>query len=172
MKLDILGCFDNKYKIKLTNNKFDLTTLPIGFDINKANRWTNATVENNILTVMDDTKVVTYVYYCESGKATLFSLVTENFVDESVTPPTDEPALPLGDINGDSTVDASDASNVLAVYALVSTGKESELTEAQIAAADVNKDGSIDASDASLILAYYAYISTGGTGTLEEYLNS
>lgn len=81
-------------------------------------------------------------------------------------------ALPLGDINGDSTVDASDASNVLAVYALVSTGKESELTEAQIATADVNKDGSIDASDASLILAYYAYISTGGTGTLEEYLNS
>lgn len=86
--------------------------------------------------------------------------------------PIDEPALPLGDINGDSTVDASDASNVLAVYALVSTGKESELTAEQIAAADVNKDGSIDASDASLILAYYAYISTGGTGTLEEYLNS
>lgn len=100
-----------------------------------------------------------------------------NGTTEDCTVPTriiisDTPTLPLGDINGDSTVDASDASNVLAVYALVSTGKESELTAEQIAAADVNKDGTIDASDASLILAYYAHISTGGTGTLEEYLNS
>ena len=86
--------------------------------------------------------------------------------------PIDNPTLPLGDINGDSTVDASDASNVLEVYALVSTGKDSELTEEQKKAADVNKDGSIDSSDASIILAYYAYTQTGGTDTLEEYLNS
>ena len=164
-----LYCQNNRYEIPLTNGKFDLSTLPTGFDITKASEWTNGTVEGNILTVEDASKEVTYTYDCGNEKTATFTLIP---TDEPVTPPTDEPTLPLGDINGDSTVDASDASNVLAVYALVSTGKESELTAEQIAAADVNKDGSIDASDASLILAYYAYISTGGTGTLEEYLNS
>ncbi|MBR6580724.1 MAG: hypothetical protein IKK66_05440 [Ruminococcus sp.] len=168
-ELTYLYCDYNSYEIPLTDGKFDLSTLPTGFDLTKASEWTNGTVEGNILTVEDDTKAVSYKYDCGNETTATFAL---NPTDEPVTPPTDEPTLPLGDINGDSTVDASDASNVLAVYALVSTGKESGLTEAQIAAADVNKDGTIDASDASLILAYYAHISTGGTGTLEEYLNS
>ncbi len=168
-QLSSLICEDNTYVINLKDNKFDLSTLPTGFDISKASEWENGTVEGNILTVADITKAVSYKYDCGNETTATFTLIPTG---EPVTPPTDEPVLPLGDINGDSTVDASDASNVLAVYALVSTGKESELTEAQIAAADVNKDGTIDASDASLILAYYAYISTGGTGTLEDYLNS
>lgn len=76
----------------------------------------------------------------------------------------------LGDVNGDESVDSSDASSVLEAYALSSTGKDISLTAEQKNAADVNKDGSIDSSDASTILAYYSYIQTGGTGTLEEFL--
>ena len=75
------------------------------------------------------------------------------------------PALAMGDVNGDKTVDSSDASIVLVDYSLTSTGKESILTDAQKAAADVDKDGKIDSSDASFILKFYSYISTGGTET-------
>lgn len=70
----------------------------------------------------------------------------------------------LGDVNGDSMVDAVDASEVLAEYARLSSQQESGFDEAQFAAADVNMDGFTDAVDASNILAYYAYMSvTDGT---------
>ncbi len=72
-----------------------------------------------------------------------------------------ESALKMGDVNNDQTVDASDASLVLAEYAKVQTGGNPTFTESQTNAADVNKDDVIDASDASKILAYYAAISTG-----------
>ncbi len=76
----------------------------------------------------------------------------------------------LGDIDGDGVINSSDASNVLAAYALIATGGDSPFTDEQMKAADVNKDGAVDSSDASSILAYYAYTATGGTGTLEEFL--
>lgn len=69
----------------------------------------------------------------------------------------------LGDVNGDGIVDVSDASLVLAEYALIQTGEKSSFTSEQKNVADVNKDGIIDSSDASKILAYYADISTGKT---------
>ena len=78
---------------------------------------------------------------------------------------TDEPADTLGDINNDGSVDASDASLVLAEYAKVQTGGNQTFTESQTNAADVNKDDVIDASDASKILAYYAAVSTGKVPT-------
>ena len=78
--------------------------------------------------------------------------------------------IKLGDVDENGSVDASDASLVLAAYARVSTGGDLELTEDQTAAADVNCDGVVDATDASYILAYYAYISTGGESTFEEFL--
>lgn len=68
----------------------------------------------------------------------------------------------LGDVNGDKTVDSSDASLVLTEYAIISTGGESSLTASQKRYADVNKSGTIDSTDASKILAYYAVLSTGG----------
>ncbi|MBR3901993.1 MAG: leucine-rich repeat domain-containing protein, partial [Ruminococcus sp.] len=171
-ELTKLYCSNNTYKISLTDGKFDLSTLPAGFDIAKAFEWTNGTVESNILTFDDDTMPVFYAYDSGNDQTAFFRLVTENFVDELLFPPTDEPTLPLGDINGNNIVDSSDASNVLAVYALVSTGKESGLTAEQKTAADVNGDGKYDSIDASLILAYYSHIQTGGTGTIEDYLKS
>ncbi len=77
----------------------------------------------------------------------------------------------LGDTDGDGVINSSDASNVLAAYALIATGGQSPFTEEQTKAADVNKDGAVDSSDASSILAYYAYTATGGEGTLEDFLS-
>lgn len=74
-----------------------------------------------------------------------------------------------GDVNGDSSVNASDASDILTVYSKLAVGVDSGLSSADEKAADVNEDGKIDSSDASLLLAYYSYSSTGGTGDIIEY---
>ena len=57
--------------------------------------------------------------------------------------------LAPGNINGDGSVDAADAS---LVYAAANGSRE--LTEEQITAADVNGDGKVNAADAALIYAY------------------
>lgn len=67
----------------------------------------------------------------------------------------------LGDVDGNGIVDSSDASLVLAEYALLLTGRDSTFTPRQLESADVNKDGLIDSSDASKILRYYSDSSTG-----------
>ncbi|MBE6841089.1 MAG: hypothetical protein E7506_07620 [Ruminococcus sp.] len=78
----------------------------------------------------------------------------------------------LGDVNGDGTIDAFDASLVLSEYAIVSTGGEGYLTEKQRKSADLNCDNSVDSLDASIILNYYAFISVGGTQEISEYIAS
>ncbi|MDO4863182.1 MAG: dockerin type I domain-containing protein [Ruminococcus sp.] len=79
-------------------------------------------------------------------------------------------AAALGDVDGDGSVSAKDASAILVEYSKLSTGDDPTFTEAQKAAADVNGDGKTDAKDASVILAYYAYLSTGGTDDMQTYL--
>ena len=100
---------------------------------------------------------------------TTTTITTTTLVTVKPEVPT-EPAMILGDTDGDGVINSSDASNVLTAYALIATGGESTLTEEQMKAADVNKDGAVDSSDASSILAYYAFTATGGTKTLEEFL--
>ncbi|MBQ8959896.1 MAG: leucine-rich repeat protein [Ruminococcus sp.] len=75
----------------------------------------------------------------------------------------------LGDVNNDTYIDASDASEVLAEYAAIQTGAAPVLDKA---IADVNDDGFVDASDASSILQYYAYTQTGGKSELIDFLQS
>lgn len=79
----------------------------------------------------------------------------------------------LGDINGDSFVDAVDASGVLREYARNSVGKGT-FTDAQKKLADVDTNGIIDSVDASKILKYYAYLSKTESEkkTLEEFLKT
>ena len=77
-----------------------------------------------------------------------------------------------GDVDGDGVIDASDASRVLAEYALIQTGGTSEFVPAQTAAADVNSDEKVEATDASAILQYFAYTQTGGTLGISEFLAS
>lgn len=69
----------------------------------------------------------------------------------------------LGDVNGDKTIDSSDASAVLAEYAMLSTGGTGSFTAKQTVAADVNFDCVINSSDASSILGYYSASLTGET---------
>jgi protein-tyrosine phosphatase len=77
--------------------------------------------------------------------------------------------IQLGDVNADSSVNAKDAAEVLIAAAVVGTGAENPLTDAQKTAADVNKDGKTNANDAGAILAFAAYSGTGGTETAAEY---
>ncbi len=56
--------------------------------------------------------------------------------------------------------DAADASDILRIYAVLSTGGEVDLSDEQMSDADVNFDGIVDASDASDVLRYYAFVST------------
>lgn len=76
----------------------------------------------------------------------------------------------LGDVNGDGSINAVDASAVLAYYTMISTDREGGFTDKQKAAADVDGNGSVNAVDASKIMAYYAYASTGGSMSIEEFL--
>lgn len=80
------------------------------------------------------------------------------------------PALPVtvGDTNGDSITDANDASEILSLYAQLSTGNGTVSEEAKTAG-DVNGDGLLDSADASLILEYYALASTSADITAEAF---
>jgi hypothetical protein len=164
-KLSSLDSKNNSYKIALTNNTFDLSTLPTGFDISKASEWTNGTVEGNILTVEDITKEITYKYDCGNGESETFTLIPTKSTETPENPP-----VSLGDINADGLINSSDATLILSNYSAIATGGDSTFSAEQTKAADINNDGKCDSIDASLILAYYAHTSTGGTGTIEEYL--
>jgi hypothetical protein len=78
----------------------------------------------------------------------------------------------LGDVDGNKTINAVDASYVLEDYARTSTGKSSNFNDAQKKAADVNNDKNNNAVDASYILSYYAYASTTKEKplSLEEFM--
>ncbi len=93
---------------------------------------------------------------------------TIHYNSEGITEPE---IIIAGDINKDNSVDASDASMVLTIYASVSTGDSSMLTPEFVKTADINQDGAVDASDASAILQYYAYVSTGGKESIEDYFD-
>lgn len=78
----------------------------------------------------------------------------------------------MGDLNRDGMVNASDASDVLAEYSLLSTSGEYSFTEKQKLEADTDKDSFIDATDASNILEYYSYASTGGEDSFEKFMSA
>lgn len=76
----------------------------------------------------------------------------------------------FGDTNGDGAVDAADASNILALYAKLSTSNVAPMAH-ELSVFDINKDGAVDSTDAATVLSYYAYISTGnGALNLEEFM--
>ena len=111
----------------------------------------------------DNTKPGTYTIYLTLGDA------KESF---EVTVKEGTPAIPLGDLDGNDAINATDAAMVLSAAAAVGAGVDSGLTEEQMKAADVDGNGSFDASDASYILAYAAYTGAGGADSLDEFLES
>lgn len=78
--------------------------------------------------------------------------------------------LELGDVNGDGTVDASDAAEILKEAALIGVGNSGTFSSEQRTAADVNNDDETDASDAAAILSYAAASGTGYGGKLEDFV--
>ena len=81
-------------------------------------------------------------------------------------------SLALGDVNGDTVVNASDAAQVLIASSSLGATGASGLTAEQEIAADVNGDTIINASDAAIIKQYAAAIGAGQfSGDLSEYLN-
>ena len=58
----------NRYSITVKDGKFDLTTLPGSFNVNRTTDWQGGTVEGSILTVEGESGEVTYSYRA-SGEA-------------------------------------------------------------------------------------------------------
>lgn len=73
--------------------------------------------------------------------------------------------LIMGDVNEDEIVDASDASDILREYSVVSTGGNPTFSERSRKAADINDDSIVDSDDASAVLSFYSYLSTDGKET-------
>lgn len=67
----------------------------------------------------------------------------------------------VGDVNGDGMINAVDATMILSMYAELSTGMETTLSEDIKRVSDVNGDGMVNAVDATQVLSIYADLSTG-----------
>lgn len=100
----------------------------------------------------------------------LTSIVFSLAINEPFFTHADSDTIMLGDINGDSCINAVDASEVLSYYARISTNQKGDFDAKQQIAADVNHDGIINAVDASIILAYYAYCSVHDSIALIDYI--
>ncbi|MBP0973767.1 MAG: leucine-rich repeat protein [Oscillospiraceae bacterium] len=82
----------------------------------------------------------------------------------------EQPAVVTGELNGDGTVNASDAAVILIAAAAIGAGQDSGLTEAQKTAADVNGDGICNASDAAIVLIYAAAVGAGQDVKLTDFV--
>ena len=86
----------------------------------------------------------------ESGSGKNFRPVALFTFEYAKAEPDPEPEVKYGDVNGDSTIDVSDALLICQIYLANVTP-----TDAQKAAADVNGDGTADVSDALMVCQYY-----------------
>ncbi|MBR4101886.1 MAG: leucine-rich repeat protein [Oscillospiraceae bacterium] len=82
----------------------------------------------------------------------------------------DDWTFALGDVNGDTLINALDASTILVEAANLAAGGSTKLTAEQMSRADVNADAAFNATDAAIILQYAAYTATGGTDSIEEFV--
>lgn len=142
-------CEQNTYEITVDEDSYDLSELPKGFDVSKTSNWTNATVNDNILTIIDLSKPVTYDYdtgYTGDNTDYKKNTFTLNLKNTSAL---------LGDVNGDGILNSVDASAILTYYAILMT-EQTPTMKFDTSVADYNGDGIINAIDASAILTYYA----------------
>lgn len=87
--------------------------------------------------------------YCNSG----IRPVTDDSIDSFIPEEPEEPALLMGDVNGDTSIDAQDALEILKYSAKMIT-----LTDEAKERGDVNKDTIIDATDALRVLKFVAHM--------------
>lgn len=88
---------------------------------------------------------------------------TENINVLQTTITSDETKLQfrIGDVNDDGSVNTSDATFILSIYASNAAQIENNFTPEQNASADCNGDGHIGTDDALLVLKYYAEKAAG-----------
>ena len=101
-----LKCTGNKYPITIdeTERTFDLSTLPAGFDVNKASEWVGGTVEGNTLKVNEGVTEVTYTYDCGKDCNATFTLNVKVVPDGTLTPPEPPVTPPSGGGDGGGAV--------------------------------------------------------------------
>lgn len=81
-----------------------------------------------------------------------------------------DPVYSFGDLDGNGSVNATDAAMLLAAAAALGAGEAHELNEVQLVFGDVNGNSHIEATDAALILMYAAYNGAGGDKSAEEFI--
>lgn len=113
----------------------------------------------------DNTKPCTYTIYIRYDDY-------DDVESFEVTVKDGEASVPLGDLDGNDAINATDAAMLLSAAAASGAGGDSGLTEEQIKAADLNADGEFDAKDAAIILQYAAYAGAGGKDTIQDFVKS
>lgn len=93
-----------------------------------------------------------------------------NFRSLGESPEPFVPVYSLGDLDGNGSVNATDAALLLVAAAAEGAGEAHDLTEEQAGYADVNGNGQFEATDAALILMYAAYQGAGGTDGITDFL--
>ena len=136
----------------------------------KASDPTTTTTTKKAVTVTTTTSKSSEDKDTTTQTSTTASPITTTTTTKPAEPDDPSGNSKLGDIDKDGFVDSTDASEILTVYAAISTGDTDKIDPDLMKECDVNGDGSVDSSDASLILEYYAFTQTGGTGTFEEFI--
>lgn len=162
-QFSVSGNADNA-ALKKTENGYLLTA----DNIQRVTVKANNDIAEATLTFSTDANSV---LLCEVNQTTLAAKIDMDGDGTYETELTADTMVSFGDLNTDGSVDASDAADILTVAAVMGSGVESDLTEAQLAAADINADDMIDVIDAALVLQYAAHIGAGTTIMLEEYLS-
>lgn len=129
------------------------------------------------ITALNDTQSDVIKFSAEEDSVLIYETDTHRLAamidadgDGSFETPVDTGYL-LGDLNGDKTVDASDASEILIASANIGAGSDSGLTQTQKTAADADGNGIFDASDAALVLMYAAEFGAGSFwGDLAQFV--
>lgn len=75
----------------------------------------------------------------------------------------------IGDVDGNSSIDSTDASAILKEYSAFSTIGKGSLSDTASKAADIDGIGGVTSTDASSVLKYYASISTGKNVTFHAF---
>ena len=81
--------FDNKpYPITVSTatRTFDLSTLPVGFDVSKASNWVGGTVSDKTLRVNENATTVTYTYDCGERQTLMMPCTLQINWEDTTTP--------------------------------------------------------------------------------------
>ena len=103
---------------------------------------------NTVTVTGAGTATITIAFYADNWQYQYTATITITVPAETETK--------LGDVNGDTLLDSSDAAMTLQHYAAFQSDGVGKFTEQQLAVADFNGDSLIDSSDAALILKTYA----------------